>query len=47
MDVPGGKNCQKILDKIADKVCRYMNRGYAVEKCRFMLENVDSFDMIF
>ena len=47
MDVPGRKCWRKILDKIADKVCQYMNRGYAVEKCGMLLRNVDLFFVIF
>ena len=44
MDVPGRKNCQK---KFAKNVVDICNRGYAVEKCKLMLENVDLFDVDF
>ena len=43
MGVPGGK---KLSKKIADEVCQYMNRGYAVGKCSFMLRDVDLFGCI-
>ena len=38
------KSCRKILSKICVDICY---AGRCVEKCNFMLENVDSFDMQF
>ena len=38
----GGKNCQK---KLLMKFVNICNRGYAVEKCRLLVKNVDLFDV--